>query len=156
MQSLGEDRFSHTYLLKHCAVHTLEMISAVTSFVMGGICDCHPDLKVGFMEAGGGWLAGYLDRMDRHFDDVGLNKTDLKTRPSDIFGRQCFISFEPIERTLPLLADLLGRSSIVWGSDYPHSDGYTNAPAMFRNLGLSEDLYKDIMASGAKRMYGLK
>jgi uncharacterized protein len=152
---LGQERFAINYATMHCATHTLEMIAAVTSFVMCGICDHFPKLRVGFMEAGGGWMAGYLDRMDRHFDDVSMNNTGLTTRPSDIFHRQCFVSFEPVEKTLPMVADHVGRTNILWASDYPHSDGYTDAPGLIRKLGLADDLLRDVMAAGAKRFYNL-
>lgn len=153
---LGQERFGYNYAVMHCATHTLEMMAAMTSFVMGGVCDRFPKLRVGFMEAGGGWAAGYIERMDRHFDDISMNNTGLTTRPSDIFHRQCFISYEPIETTLPLLANIVGRTNILWASDYPHSDGYTDAPGLIRKQNLAPDLLKDVMSAGAKRFYGLK
>ena len=42
--------------------------------------------------------------------------------PSEYFARQCAISFEVDERTLPALAPFVGPDRIVWGSDYPHHD----------------------------------
>lgn len=160
MSVLGDDRFgTHTrtaYAVKHATTHTLEMMAAVTSFVMCGICDRFPKLRVGFMEAGGGWVAGWLDRMDRHYDDQSMNDTKLKTRPSDQFKRQCFISFEPVEGTLPLVADYIGRTNILWATDYPHSDGYTDAPGIIRKMNMPPDLEKTIFCEGAKRFYDLK
>jgi len=151
---LGQDRFAANYCTMHCATHTMEMLAAATSFIMCRICDRFPKLRVGFMEAGGGWMAGYIERMDRHFDDVSMNNTGLTTRPSEIFHRQCFISFEPVERSLPLLADIVGRTNILWASDYPHSDGFVDAPGMLRKL-LQPDLLNVVMSAGAKRFYGL-
>jgi ketosteroid isomerase-like protein len=46
----------------------------------------------------------------------------MKLRPSEYFARQCAISFEVDERTLPALAPFVGAERIVWGSDYPHHD----------------------------------
>lgn len=155
MPVLAEDRFKGRKAAKHCVSHTLEMIAAVTSFVMCGICDRFPDLRVGFMEAGGGWLAGWLDRMDRHFEDKGMNDTGLSIHPSEIFRRQCFISFEPTEKLLPLVADYIGRRNILWATDFPHSDGFVDAPGMIRQLGLAPDLLESVMSSGAKRFYAL-
>ena len=155
MTVLGEDRFDTGRAVKQCTWHALEMQAALVSFVMCGICDRFPKLRVGFMEAGGGWVAGWLDRMDRCFDDKGLNDTGLSLRPSEIFRRQCFISFEPVEGTLPLLADYIGRTNILWATDYPHADGFTDAPGLIRKLGLTPDLYTDIMQAGAKRFYRL-
>ena len=100
-------------------------------------------------------MSGWLDRMDRHYDDKALNDTGVSTRPSDVFRRQCFISFEPVEGSLPLVADYIGRKNILWASDYPHGDGFVDAPGLIRKLGLPPDLLKDVMATGAKRLYGL-
>ena len=155
MTRLGQDRFTSGKAVLQCTAHALEMQAAVVSFVMCRICDRFPKLRVGFMEAGGGWIAGWLDRMDRCFDDIGLNDTGLTLRPSDIFRRQCFISFEPVERALPLLADYIGRENILWATDYPHADGFTDAPGLLKQLGMAPDLLQTIMATGAKRYDGL-
>lgn len=155
MPRLGEDRFTSGKAVIQCTTHTLEMQAAVVSFAMCGICDRFPRLRVGFFEAGGGWIGGWLDRMDRLFDDQGMNDTGLSMRPSEIFRRQCYISFEPVEKTLPLLADFIGRDNILWATDYPHADGFTDAPGMIRKLGLPKDLYDHIMVTGARRYYGL-
>ena len=152
---LGQDRFSANYATMHCATHTMEMMAAATSFIMCRICDRFPTLRVGFMEAGGGWMAGYIERMDRHFDDVSMNNTGLTTRPSEIFHRQCFISFEPVERSLPLVADIVGRKNILWATDYPHSDGFPDAVGYLRRMNMPADLLSDVLATGAKRFYGL-
>src|SRR5215469_6349858 len=154
MQSLGEDRF-RGFATRHCAVHTFEMMAAAMSFIMCGICDRFPRLRVGFLEAGGGWITGWLDRMDRHFDDVGFNDTRLTTRPSEIFQRQCFISFEPTETSLKLLAEHIGPDRILWATDYPHPDGFIDAPGMIRKMGLRPDILNVIMAEGAKRFYAV-
>ncbi|HXQ60230.1 MAG TPA: amidohydrolase family protein, partial [Acidimicrobiales bacterium] len=42
--------------------------------------------------------------------------------PSEYFARQCWISYEIDESTLPALAPFIGEERIVWGSDYPHHD----------------------------------
>ena len=55
---------------------------------------------IGFLESGGGWIAPWLDRMDRHFDDQGFNDSGLTMRPSELFRRNCWISFEPVEGCL--------------------------------------------------------
>src|SRR5204863_512886 len=80
-----------------------------------------------------GWIAPWLDRMDRHFDDQGFNDSGLKTRPSELFKRNCWISFEPVEGSLNVLADYVGPNKIMWATDYPHRDGFfPGAPDMVR------------------------
>jgi uncharacterized protein len=154
--TLGMDRFKRGGAVRHVVAHTFEMMAAATSFIMCGICDRFPKLKVAFLESGGGWMAGWLDRMDRHFDDVGMNDTGLSMRPSDIFRRQCFISFEPVERSLPLLADYIGADNILWATDYPHLDGFPGAARMIQAMGMPPHTLASILAGGAKRYYGLQ
>ena len=96
MPTVGVDRFDGRGA-QHIISHTMEMMLACMSVIWGGVCERHPKLRVGFLESGGGWIAPWLDRMDRHFDDKGFNDSGLKTRPSELFRRNCWISFEPVE-----------------------------------------------------------
>jgi len=95
--------------------------------------------------------------MDRHFEDKGFNDSGLTTRPSELFQRNCWISFEPVEGALDVLADYIGPTKILWATDYPHADGFfPGAPAMIsRRTTLSEATKQGILAGGAMRFYGL-
>jgi predicted TIM-barrel fold metal-dependent hydrolase len=152
---LGVERFMHSFAVRHFVSHTFEMAAAATSMIMCGVCDRFPKLRVGFMESGGGWMAGWLDRMDRHFDDKGMNDTGLTTRPSEIFRRQCYISFEPVEGSLVHLVDYLGAENILWATDYPHQDGFPDAANMIKKLGLPPQTLSTVLATGARRYYNL-
>jgi hypothetical protein len=46
----------------------------------------------------------------------------MKLKPSEYFARQCWISYEVDEATLPALLPFIGGDRVVWGSDYPHHD----------------------------------
>ena len=46
----------------------MEMMLAAMSVIWSGVCDRYPRVRIGFMESGGGWIAPWLDLMDRHFD----------------------------------------------------------------------------------------
>jgi predicted TIM-barrel fold metal-dependent hydrolase len=156
MPQAGVDRFS-TRGAKHIVSHTVEMMLAAMSVIWEGVCDRHPRVRIGFMESGGGWIAGWLDRMDRHFDDQGFNDSGLSMRPSEIFQRNCWISFEPVERSLDVLADYIGPHKILWATDYPHPDGFfPGAPKMIADRpALSARTKSEILGGGARRFYGL-
>jgi uncharacterized protein len=154
-ETLAMDRFRRGGAVRHAVAHTFEMMAASTSFIMCGICDKFPRLRVAFLESGGGWMAGWLDRMDRHFDDKGMNDTGLSTRPSDIYRRQCFVSFEPVEGTLKVLAEYLGPETILWATDYPHLDGFWGAAKMIKKMGMPPATEAAVLAGGAKRFYNL-
>jgi uncharacterized protein len=153
---VAKERFKdYSHAVNHLVEHTFEMMAAATGMIMCGPCDRHPKLRVSFLESGGGWMAGLLDRMDRHFDDQGMNDTGLTTRPSEIFRRQCFISFEPVEGALKVLADYIGSDNILWATDYPHADGFWGSVQMIRDMGLPPQAERNVLSGGAKRYYGL-
>ena len=132
MPQVGMDRFA-TRGAQHIVTHTMEMMLACLAVIWGGVCEKHPKVRIAFLESGGGWVAPWLDRMDRHFDDQGFNDSGLKTRPSELFQRNCWISFEPVEGSLKVLADYIGPNKIMWATDYPHADGFfPGAPDMVR------------------------
>jgi hypothetical protein len=82
----------------------------------------HPALRCLFLESSGGWAPFWLERLDEQVASFGGYCPDLRLTPSEYFARQCAISFEVDEATLPALAPFIGAERIVWGSDYPHHD----------------------------------
>jgi len=104
--------------------HTMEMMLAALSVIWGGVVDRHPKLRIAFLESGGGWIAPWLDRMDRHFDDKGFNYFGRSMRPRELFERNCWISFEPVEKSIGVLADYIGPHKIRLATDYPDQDGF--------------------------------
>ena len=157
MPTVGVDRFEGRGA-QHIISHTMEMMLACMSVIWGGVCERHPKLRIGFLESGGGWVAPWLDRMDRHFDDQGFNDSGLKTMPSELFQRNCWISFEPVEGSIKVLADYIGPHKILWATDYPHPDGFfLGAPKMLldRLEGVSTATRHGVMAGGAIGFYGL-
>jgi predicted TIM-barrel fold metal-dependent hydrolase len=156
MPQVGVDRFE-TRGAKHIISHTMEMMLAAMSVIWGGVCDRFPRVRIAFLESGGGWIAPWLDRMDRHFDDQGFNDSGLSMRPTDLFRRNCWISFEPVEGCLGALAEYIGPHKILWATDYPHPDGFfPGAPKLIADRPeLSEATKHAILAGGAKGFYGL-
>jgi len=158
MPTVGVDRFEGDRAARHMISHTMEMMLAALSVIWSGVVDRHPKLRVGFLESGGGWIAPWLDRMDRHFDDAGFKGTGPSMRPSELFERNCWISFEPVENSIAVLADYIGPHKIMWATDYPHQDGFfPGAPKMMRDrLGpLSAEAAHQVMAGGALGFYGM-
>jgi ketosteroid isomerase-like protein len=60
--------------------------------------------------------------LDEQAESFGGFCPDMALRPSEYFARQCAISFEVDERTLPALVPFVGAERVIWGSDYPHHD----------------------------------
>ena len=115
----GEIRWFHAMMING------DCVLAFTSLFAGAVFDRFPNLKVGVVETGCGWIAHWLDFMDSKFEMLRF-EMKIKHRPSEYFKRQCFISGEPDETTIPAMAGLIGADKLVWGSDYPHTEGHPN------------------------------
>ncbi len=96
---------------------------AFTTLFDFAVFERFPKLKIVILESGAGWIGYWLDRLDGVYEATFLGRrTALKHKPSDYFRRQCFISCDPDERTVPALMQLYGADRFFWASDYPHPD----------------------------------
>jgi predicted TIM-barrel fold metal-dependent hydrolase len=86
---------------------------------LAGYCAADPRR---FLESGGGWAPDWTYRLDEQVHGFGGFCPAMKLKPSEYFARQCWISFEIDEPTLPALIPFIGEERVVWGSDYPHHD----------------------------------
>lgn len=138
--------------------NALDVMVAMGWFVAGGICERFPELTVVFLEGSGGWCAPMLERFDHHVEVFGSRYQ--KTPPSELFKRQCYISFDPDEEALAYTANsrYVGADRIVWASDYPHPDA--KIPGIVRELeeateSLTDDQRRLIFGENAARLYAL-
>ena len=107
---IGADRFGQWALPRVAAAFPLESQLTLFSFLVGGICDRHPGLRVVVLESGAGWLPFWLWWLDELYERYeGLDCDSLSMPPSDLFRRQCFISAEMEEPTVRAVVDALGR-----------------------------------------------
>jgi predicted TIM-barrel fold metal-dependent hydrolase len=137
-----------------------DMMNSMAFLLAGGVCQRFPDLRLVFLEAGGGWLVSWLERLDHHYEIFGWDVPQLTKEPSEYFRRQCWISFDPDESTLAFTArsPLCGADRIVWASDYPHPDAVF--PGVTRELSeaiaeLSVQDQRLIAGANAAALYGL-
>ncbi len=122
VETLGADRKPFNPLVLHAMSHAFEQMLASAQLISQGVLERHPGLRFVFLEAGGGWAPYWLWRLDEQVDGFGGFCPEMKLTPSEYFDRQCWISFEIDEPSLPALAPLIGENRILWGSDYPHHD----------------------------------
>jgi uncharacterized protein len=158
---LQDDAFGHLdkgLALRQGLGNALDVMVAMGWFVAGGICERFPDLTVVFLEGSGGWCAPMLERFDHHVDVFGSRYQT--TPPSEVFKRQCYISFDPDEESLAYTANskYVGADRIVWASDYPHPDA--KIPGVVEELreateGLTDAQQRLIFGENAARLYNL-
>jgi predicted TIM-barrel fold metal-dependent hydrolase len=145
-------------IMGHPCIFFIDEMIGFSHLVCGGVLERHPALRVVVLECGGGWLGHWFDRFDHFAHVYGWMAPDLRLKPSEYFRRQCWISFDPDETTLPLLAPVIGEERIVWASDYPHLDA--TFPGVVGEL--EERLAKlpaaaadQVRGGNAARLYGL-
>jgi predicted TIM-barrel fold metal-dependent hydrolase len=121
LKTLGDDRPFNPLIL-HAVSHSFEEMLACAQLIVFGVMERHPGLRFVFLESNGGWAPFWTQRLDEQVHGFGGYCPDMRLLPSEYFARQCWISFEIDEATLPALAPIVGAERIVWGSDYPHHD----------------------------------
>ncbi|GBL10479.1 hypothetical protein MSj_01969 [Microcystis aeruginosa Sj] len=156
LPTTGADRFNTRFALHACS-HPMEQMMALLALIEGGVLERHPQLRIGFLESGCGWLPYWLWRLDEEYQVTPWEVKDrVRLMPSEYFRRQCFIALEPSEPYLSQLIDYIGSDNIIFGSDYPHMDHKPDIVSQV--LKLEKDLAKEtvekILADNPTRFYG--
>ncbi|MET0152005.1 MAG: amidohydrolase family protein [Candidatus Binatia bacterium] len=123
-----------------------------------GVFDRFPRLKIVVLESGGGWIGYWLDRLDAVYEATFLGESvPLAEKPSAYFRRQCWISCDPDERTIPALADLLGADRFFWASDFPHPDHTGSYLQELERLAekLGEPARRRLLGENVREVYGI-
>jgi predicted TIM-barrel fold metal-dependent hydrolase len=112
-------------------------------------------LSVSFGESGAGWLAYALHRMDFEFEDRFRDL--MKLKPSEYWRPQCkaTLQFDPIGTKL---IDEIGVETMMWGSDYPHTDGIWPEASKYieeQFAGLPTEIAHEINCENVAKFYGL-
>jgi predicted TIM-barrel fold metal-dependent hydrolase len=152
----GRDRFDN-YALRHVCSHPHEQQIACAALVMSGVLERHPGLRAVFLESGCGWLPHWLERMDEHMKAWAHAIAKLPLTPTEYFQRQCFVSCDPNERTLPSVVELAGEGVVVFATDYPHPDALTGdlVGCIADQPALSAAAREKILRVNAERCFGL-
>jgi predicted TIM-barrel fold metal-dependent hydrolase len=97
---------------------------ALVSMIFDGLFDTHRKLKMISVENDASWALSVLERMDDRWqhDQSSTARLTSGRSPSQIFRDQIACTFMR-DRTAIVNRDIIGKKSIMWGSDYPHFDG---------------------------------
>jgi uncharacterized protein len=118
----------------------------------------YPKLRFVIVEGGIGWIAAQLRFMDHWWEDHHRWMTPkLDEPPSFYFKRQFWATFED-DRPGILTRHLLGVERLMWGSDYPHTEG--TFPFSIQRIqtdfaDVPEIEVRMIVRDNAARLYGI-
>lgn len=153
----GADRFNSRFALHACS-HPMEQMMALLDLIEGGVLECHPNLRVAFVEAGCSWLPYWLWRLDEEYAHLaGEVREHVRMKPSAYFRRQCVVTAEPDE---PMLADVIryvGEDVIVFGTDFPHLDHDDGLIEQALSLAgrVSKRALRKMLGGNAARFFGV-
>ncbi|HWM18582.1 MAG TPA: amidohydrolase family protein [Ilumatobacteraceae bacterium] len=126
-------------------------------FLLSGLCDRYPNLRIGFAECSAGWLPGWLTRLEgqAHYLRTGL--PEVKHTPLEYAQMgKVFVGVEPYEGAAMTKAiiDVCGEDVLMFQSDYPHGQCmFPNTPDVI--LGwepvIGEQAMRKIMWDNAAR-----
>lgn len=135
------------------------MLEMVNILLYSGVFDRFPNLRIGLIESGVGWIPWACEYMDRNWV-LQKHWTDcqIKHPPSYYFDQNVYASFisDPVGVRL---RDQPGCKNIMWSSDYPHSE--TTFPHSHKVIeenfrGVPKEDRDWIIAGCAEKFFGLK
>ncbi len=136
---------------------------SVMYLVAGGVLDRNRSAKVAFIEAGASWLVALAERMDEVAEaHARFVHPKLSRTPSQIIDDQVYASFQHDRACITAAAaGLAGAKNVMWGSDYPHSEGTfpISRPIqeeLFDGLTVSENIRDDILGLNGARLFGIE
>lgn len=93
--------------------------------IFSGVFMRHPKLRVGSIEHEVCWAPFFLFQADYVYTDRPVRGDWLRfpdgTLPSDYFKQNVFMSFQE-DKVGIRVRDVVGVDSLMWGSDYPHTE----------------------------------
>lgn len=141
------------------AVAPMQLDEPLAMMIFCGALERHPEMRLVLAECGIGWVPYFVGRMDQAGEKHLPKATDyrLKAKPSEIFRRQVYATFEE-EPFGPQLIPILGPDNFMWASDYPHPDStwpFSQEIIKKDSVHLPEDLKRKVYRENAAALYGL-
>jgi predicted TIM-barrel fold metal-dependent hydrolase len=144
----------------HAAILGMQLEEVLVSVIYCGMLERNPKLKFVMGEAGIGWLPYVLERLDHEmhqYDHVPNGAPQLKMKPTDLFHRQCYVTFQE-ESFGPRMIPEIGVDNVMWAADYPHGDGtFPHSQKIINKMfgDAPAELRRKVLGGNAAAVYGL-
>jgi hypothetical protein len=131
----------------------------LTNWVINGIPERFPRLKVLWIESGLAWLPFIMQRLDNEYMMRTADAPELKRLPSE-YIRDMYYTNQPMEKTgdIALLETtfrvIKAETQLLYSSDYPHWD--FDLPSVIYDLPFLNEAQKhQILGGNALRVFGM-
>jgi predicted TIM-barrel fold metal-dependent hydrolase len=131
---------------------------ALGMWVLTGVLERFPGLKVVFVEPGIGWVSWWLHIVDDMAKRQGYDFPGLRDLPSHYFRQSVFLTFIDEPDVIRHAHDRLGIHNVMWSSDYPHPvSSWPNSKSTIETLfaGVSDSDRELVLAGNAARVWNL-
>ena len=153
---------TQSQLNKFISVHALGFpwynMVHMANWIMNGLPERFPKLKVAWIESGLAWVPFMMQRFDNEYQMRTSECTMLKKKPSD-YMRDMYFATQPMEATdMRMLEETFrmmnAETQLVYSSDYPHWD--FDLPSVIYDLKfVSEQGKRNILGGNAMRLFNI-
>jgi predicted TIM-barrel fold metal-dependent hydrolase len=105
----------------HALLHHIGCAATLSNFMVSGILDAYPKLKIGLIESGMGWVPFWLEAMEHQLDEFRTRENrGLKLRPKEYFKRHFWVSYWFEDYAPRHMLEEVGLDRVMFETDYPH------------------------------------
>lgn len=152
------DPSGHSDMLFRSVLLYQEIGRTLADFIIHGVCEKFPGLKIVSAENETAWLPFHLWRMDMLYEKLHkMAPTQLTMLPSEYFKRQIWATFieDPF---MSSTLESMGSTNIMWSTDFPHlASSYPDSMSEVDKLmgNLSDVDRRNIVHDNVARLYGI-
>jgi predicted TIM-barrel fold metal-dependent hydrolase len=137
--------------------HVIPQMRQFTNIVFSGLMNTLKKLRLGFLEAGCGWVPFLISKIEERLERVSPDERPVL--PSELLARKQFFFQCGEENTTQRDIELLGDDCLLWASDFPHeatrTDLHKLVPEFFDRKDLPAVAKKKIARTNPKHFYAL-
>lgn len=152
------NRYHANHVMGHVTGQPVELMLSLGEVVTGGVLSRHPRLRFAFLEGNCSWLPWWLYALDERWKEWGDRELfEQDELPSELFGRQCWVSVDVDEELVRNVIAEVGDENIVLSTDWPHDDSaYPEAISTFLAVeGTDDESKRRILWDNCARLYGI-
>jgi predicted TIM-barrel fold metal-dependent hydrolase len=128
-------------------------------FVLTGIFERHPDLRIVCVEGDAGWLPHYAQRMDRFYrEHIYFNSTGRLARmPSEYIFENIYMTFQDDVIAFQYI-ESMNADRLMWANDFPHPDAswpHSQELLARQTIFVTDDQRRKIICDNAAALYGI-
>ena len=100
------------------STHVIPQMRQFTNIMFSGVMNKLKNLRLGFLEAGCGWVPFLISKIEERLERVAPDERPVL--PSELFERKQLYFQCGEEVTTKRDVELLGDDCLLWASDFPH------------------------------------